>query len=64
VVTSWTHPRYPEIKVGFTAGVAVWDPTEGTEIDEALRVADEDLYAKRGRRRGNDGLQREGERGE
>jgi diguanylate cyclase (GGDEF)-like protein/PAS domain S-box-containing protein len=64
VVASWTHPRHPEIKVGFTAGVAAWDPAEGTEIDEALRAADEDLYAKRGRRRGNDALQREGERGE
>lgn len=53
VVMVWTHPRYPEIRLGFTAGVSTWDPQEGGEVDEALRAADEELYAQKGRRKGN-----------
>ena len=56
VVASWTHPRHPEVRLSFTAGIAAWIPSEGG-VDEALRAADEELYVRRGRRERNPPLQ-------
>lgn len=64
VVRSWSHPGHPEIRLGFTAGVATWDPLGGEGIDEALRMADEELYARRRNRGGGDELKWRGKGGE
>lgn len=63
-VESWTHPRHRDIRLRFSVGIAAWHPAGDKGIDEALKVADEELCALRRRRKAGDPLRNDGERGE
>ncbi len=46
-VSSWTNVLCPGVQVDITAGVSSWDPAEGTDLEEALKEADRELYARK-----------------
>ncbi|NOX44172.1 MAG: diguanylate cyclase, partial [Caldiserica bacterium] len=46
-VSSWTNILCPGVRVDITAGVSSWDPTGDRDLEEALKEADRELYARK-----------------
>ncbi|MGY4707941.1 diguanylate cyclase [Candidatus Bipolaricaulota sp. J31] len=49
-VSRWSNNLCPGVQVEITAGVSSWDPEEGRDLEEALKEADRELYARKKRR--------------
>ena len=46
-VSSWTNILCPGVQVDITAGVSSWDPAGDRDLEEALKEADRELYARK-----------------
>jgi diguanylate cyclase (GGDEF)-like protein len=46
-VSVWNNVLCPGVQVNITAGVSSWDPSGNRELEEALKEADRELYARK-----------------